>query len=163
MTRFIIGFSVLLGLSQVATAEERFGTIQKVQGQSITFVESTSRGRGAMQRGEGDGAPKKGRGRPSSETKAITLQIPAGAKITTAQRERRTAEFRVGAELSGGLRHQVFKNIDGGLEVRIVSDGKQITEINVITNETDINQSNASSDGETVIAVRPKRPPSKRK
>lgn len=162
MSRFILGLSLLLGWSQFAAAEERFGTIQKVQGQTITFVESAGRGRGAMQRGGGQ-APGKNPARTGSETKAITLQVPAGAKITAAQRERRTAEFRVGAELPGGLRHPVFQNIDGGLEARVVSDGKQITEINVITSETDINQSNASSDGQTVIAVRPKRPPSKRK
>jgi hypothetical protein len=48
------------------------------------------------------------------------------------------------------------------LSARIVSEGNQITEINVIIPETDINQSTATSSGETIIAVRPKRPPMKR-
>jgi hypothetical protein len=48
------------------------------------------------------------------------------------------------------------------LSARIVSDGNQITEINVIISETDINQSTTTASGEAIIAVRPKRPPMKR-
>ena len=78
-------------------------------------------------------------------------------------RERRTFEFRVGAELAGGLRNRVFQNIRQPLSARIVTKGIRITEVNVITAQTDINQSNTDSTGRTVIAIRPKRPPMKRK
>jgi hypothetical protein len=77
-------------------------------------------------------------------------------------RERRTFEFRVGAELAGGLKHRVFQEMKAPLSARIVSEGNQIMEINVIIPETDINQSTATSSGEVIIAVRPKRPPMKR-
>ncbi|QDU38208.1 hypothetical protein Mal4_25330 [Maioricimonas rarisocia] len=77
-------------------------------------------------------------------------------------RERRTFEFRVGTELAGGLRHRVFREMQAGLPARIVTEGNRITEINVIIPETDINQSSATARGEAVIAVRPKRPPTKR-
>jgi hypothetical protein len=48
------------------------------------------------------------------------------------------------------------------LSARIVTEGNRITEINVIIPETDINQSVTTASGEAVIAVRPKRPPTKR-
>jgi hypothetical protein len=90
------------------------------------------------------------------------VTIPAATKITSAMRERRTFEFRAGAELAGGLKHRVFQEMKTPLSARIVSEGNQITEINVIISETDINQSTTTSGGEAIIAVRPKRPPMKR-
>ena len=78
-------------------------------------------------------------------------------------RERRTFEFRAGAELSGGLRNRIFKEIKEPLSARVVTKGNVITEVNVITDQTDINQSNTDSSGRKVIAIRPKRPPMKRK
>ena len=78
-------------------------------------------------------------------------------------RERRTFEFRAGAELAGGLRNHIFQNIQQPLSARIVTEGDRILEINVITSETDINQSNTDAAGQAVIAIRPKRPPVKRK
>lgn len=94
---------------------------------------------------------------------AATLTVPAEAKITTAMRERRTFEFRVGSELAGGLKHKIFAEMKEPLPARIVTDGKQITEINVITPEIDINQTHTDAGGQTVIAIRPKRPPAKKK
>ena len=76
-------------------------------------------------------------------------------------RERRTFEFRVGIELAGGMRHPVFARMQKPLSARIVFEGNRITELNVITDDTDINQRSTSSTGQTVIAVKPKRPPSK--
>lgn len=78
-------------------------------------------------------------------------------------RERRTFEFRAGAELAGGLKNRIFQKMTKPLSARIVTMGDRITEVNVITDETDINQSNTNDSGKTVIAIRPKRPPMKRK
>jgi hypothetical protein len=89
--------------------------------------------------------------------------VPADAKITTAMRERRTSEFRVGGELAGGLQHGIFREMKGPLPARIVTEGNRITEINVITPQIDINQSQTDASGQTVIAIRPKRPPVKKK
>ena len=87
--------------------------------------------------------------------------MPKDAKITTASRERRTFEFRVGVELPGGLRNRIFTQMREPLSARLVSEGSRIKELNVLTEVSDINQSNVSDSGQTVIAVRPKRPPSK--
>ena len=90
------------------------------------------------------------------------VTVQAGVKVTSAMRERRTFEFRVGAELAGGLKHRVFREMKAPLSARIVTEGNRMTEINVIIPETDINQSSTTSTGAAVIAVRPKRPPTKR-
>jgi hypothetical protein len=76
-------------------------------------------------------------------------------------RERRTFEFRLGIELAGGMRHPVFTRMQNPLSARIVTQGNRITQLNVITDDTDVNQRNTSATGQTVIAVKPKRPPSK--
>jgi hypothetical protein len=91
----------------------------------------------------------------------MILTIPPTTKITSAMRERRTSEFRVGAELAGGLKHRAFQEMQAPLVARIVTEGNRITEINVIIPETDINQSSTTASGQAVIAVRPKRPPMK--
>ena len=104
----------------------------------------------------------KGRRAGGAAVQPTMATVPAAAKITSAMRERRTFEFRVGAELAGGLKHRVFQEMQAPLSARIVTEGNRITEINVIIPETDINQSNTTASGEAVIAVRPKRPPTKR-
>ena len=96
-----------------------------------------------------------------SATQTRTAIIPSDAKITAAMRERRTFEYRVGIELAGGMRHPVFTRMQKPLSARIVSAGNRITELNVITEDTDVNQRNTTSSGRTVIAIKPKRPPSK--
>lgn len=78
-------------------------------------------------------------------------------------RERRTAEFRVGAELAGGLQNPVFLEMQQPLSTRIVTDGERITQLNVITGVSDINQSISDASGQTDIAIRPKRPPMKKR
>ena len=108
------------------------------------------------------GVGKGRRGGGAAEQPTI-VTIPAAVKITSAMRERRTFEFRVGAELAGGLKHRVFQEMQAPLSARIVTDGNRITEINVIIPETDINQSGTTASGDAVIAVRPKRPPMKKK
>jgi hypothetical protein len=106
---------------------------------------------------------RRGRRGGSTSEQPVIVTVPADAKITTAMRERRTFEFRVGAELAGGLRHRIFQDMKQPLAARIVTEGNRITEINVVTSQIDINQSHTDSSGRTVIAVRPKRPPAKKK
>ncbi|MEM7475367.1 MAG: hypothetical protein AAF483_10280 [Planctomycetota bacterium] len=153
----------------MADGEETFVTIHKVIGKQMLVTKDASGvggGRGRGMRGAGANAQGRGRGRGfragASTANAVTLTVPVPAKITSAMRERRTFEFRVLAELPGGLQHQVFRNMAKPLQARILTKNNAIVEVNVITGETDINQSSATSAGQTVIAVRPKRPPTKR-
>ncbi len=160
---------LLLTLPVMANAEETFVTIHKVNGNQMLMTKDASSGggRGRGMRGGGLNAAGRGRGpgfRGGATTaNAITVTVPASAKITSAMRERRTFEFRVLAELPGGLRHRAFRNMEKPLQARIVTKNNAIIEVNVITGETDINQSGSGADGQTVIAVRPKQPPMKRK
>lgn len=154
--------------SGLARADEAFVTIQRVSGNQIAFVPDAG-GAGRGMRGGGAAmAPGqqglgKGRRGGGAAVQPTIVTIPAAVKITSAMRERRTSEFRVGAELAGGLKHRVFQEMQAPLSARIVTEGNRITEINVIILETDINQSNTTASGEAVIAVRPKRPPMKKK
>ncbi|MBL8891129.1 MAG: hypothetical protein JNL67_14195 [Planctomycetaceae bacterium] len=152
-------------------AEETFVRIQRVSGNQVTIILDAGNEDGGVTRvgGRRGGAATPGqqafdggrRGR-SATTQPTILTVPPATKITSAMRERRTFEFRVGAELAGGLKHRVFQEMKTPLLARIVTDGDQITEINVIISETDINQSATTTSGEAIIAVRPKRPPMKR-
>lgn len=155
--RSILCVAFPLLLSGVSLAEETFVTIQQVRGSQIAVVKDAG---GAGRRG--GGAAMAGRGAGASANQTTVLTVPADAKITTAMRERRTSEFRVGGELAGGLKHRIFTEMKGPLSARIVTEGSKITEINVITPEIDINQSQTDASGQTVIAVRPKRPPMKK-
>lgn len=154
--RSIVCIALVRLLSEVGVAEETFVTIQQVRGNQIAVVKDSG--------GGGGGAAMAGRGRRggAAANPAVVLTVPADAKITSAMRERRTFEFRVGAELAGGLKHRVFQEIQVPRAARIVTEGDRITEINVIISETDINQSSTTASGEAVIAVRPKRPPTRR-
>ncbi len=150
--------TIALGASSLsATADEFFVTIYQVSGNQIAVVRSDAGGEGGDMRG---GRGRRGGGTQQAETVVVTL--PNDVKITTAMRERRTSEFRVGTEIAGGLKHSIFTEMQQPLQARIVSDGERITELNVITRETDINQTATSVSGDAVIAVRPKRPPTKR-
>ena len=154
--RYLTSAVFLLALPTLLNADELFVKIQRVSGNQIAVVpDAASDASGAMRGG--------GRRRGGALTSQPTiLTVSPATKITSAMRERRTFEFRVGAELAGGLKHRVFQEMKAPLSAHIVSEGNQITEINVIISETDINQSTATSSGEAIIAVRPKRPPMKR-
>ncbi len=162
---------------QVDDPVETFVQIQRVSGNQIAILADSRNGRGGGMQGggarggggrggraaagaepQGAGPGRRGRGQTTQPT---ILIVPPSTKITSASRERRTFEFRVGTELAGGLNHRIFQEMQAPLSARIVSNGTQITEINVIIPESDINQSATTSRGETVIAVRPKRPPTK--
>jgi len=167
----------LLAVSTTLQADdpvETFVQIQRVNGNQIAILADAANGRGgggtrggggarggraaagADPRGAGPG--RRGRGQTTQPT---ILTVPLTTKITSATRERRTFEFRVGTELAGGLNHRIFQEMQAPLSARIVSHGTQIAEINVIIPESDINQSATTARGETVVAVRPKRPPTK--
>lgn len=142
-------------------ADETFVTIHRVTGNQVAVVKSDAGDGRGMRGGAGAAAARGKRGGVTAQPSMLT--VPADVKITSAMRERRTFEFRVGAELAGGLQHRVFRDMQEPLAARIVTDGGRITEINVIIPETEINQSGTDSRGQTVIAVRPKRPPMKKK
>jgi len=157
--------ALLLALPTLAAADETFVTIQQVKGNQIAVVKDDAA------RGEGEDpapaeAPRRGFGRSrrvdTPEPQSAIITVTPDVKITSASRERRTNEFRVGAELAGGLKHRIFQEMQTPLKARIVTAENRITEINVIIPETDINQSNTTANGDAVIAVRPKRPPTKR-
>ncbi len=161
--RAVILAAAILSCVSGVQAAETFFTIQRVSGNQIAVVPDSG-GAGRGMRGGGGGAPgQAGMGRRPGGVAAqpTILTVPPTAKITSAMRERRTFEFRVGAELAGGLKHKAFQEMQAPLTARIVTDGNRITEINVIIPETDINQSGTTASGEAVIAVRPKRPPMK--
>jgi hypothetical protein len=154
--RFWTSAVFLLALPTLLHADETFVKIQRVSGNQVAVVaDAANEGGGAMRGG--------GRRRGGAATAQPTiLTVSPATKITSAIRERRTFEFRVGAELAGGLKHRVFQEMKTPLSARVVSDGNEIKEINVIISETDINQSTTTSSGHAIIAIRPKRPPMKR-
>ncbi|MFG0288354.1 MAG: hypothetical protein ACF8CQ_09270 [Rhodopirellula sp. JB044] len=180
--RFSLTSVLLLTFTATAGAKEYFVRIEKVSGNRMLVVNDTSGGpgnaggsgdtsgrgrgmRGGGRSGGGGMSNRSGRGRrrgtESAPGNATTITIAPSIKITAAMRERRTFEFRVLAELPGGLRHAVFQNMTQPLQARIVTNNNAITEVNVITGDTDINQSGSTANGEAVIAIRPKRPPRK--
>jgi hypothetical protein len=154
--RYLTSAVFLLALPTFLHADETFVKIQRVSGNQIAVVPDAASDAGGAMRG---GGRRRG---GAAATQPTILTVSPATKITSAMRERRTFEFRVGVELAGGLKHRVFQEMTTPLSARIVSEGNQITEINVIIPETGINQSTATSSGETIIAVRPKRPPMKR-
>jgi hypothetical protein len=168
---WIIGL-LMLAAPGAGANEETFVVIQKIEGNRITVTPAATgtRGSGAGQgRGAGGSGAERGQrrgeqraGRGGGAAAPVVLTIPADAKITTASRERRTFEFRVGAELAGGLRHDIFTQLTQPLQARIVTDGRRVVELNVLAASTDINQATTDLDtGRVVVAVQPKRPPMK--
>lgn len=161
----------LLALPTLLHADETFVKIQRVSGNQVAIVPDASNDGGGAMRGGGrrggGAAPGQqgfagGRRGGTATIQPTILTVTPATKVTSAMRERRTFEFRVGAELAGGLKNRAFQEMKAPLSARIVSDGNQVTEINVIISDTDINQSTTAASGEAIIAVRPKRPPMKR-
>ena len=154
-----IAWLVFMTYANAANAEETFVTIHRVNGNYLLVsVDEAANSEGGMQRRRGS----RGGGRGAA-TQTVTVAVPPTAKVTTAIRERRTFEFRALGELAGGLRHDIFRKMNGPLPARIVTSNRVVTEVNVITPQADINQSATTATGKSVIAVRPKRPPIKAK
>ncbi len=124
-------------------------TITAIEDDQVTFVKpDTSESASKMSGGKG-----KGRFRSNASGTTMTLPVSPTVLITTATSARRTGDLLVGIELPGGLSNQHFDAIDkNGLKARVVIDGVDITEINVLVSE---------EDAEAPIAVKPKRPPLK--
>lgn len=175
MCRLSLIAILIVGFPLSTQADETFVTIHKVIGTRMSVSKEDGGGRGrrggastsATSKESAGPSTVQGRGRftrsgTTSTAQQVILTVPSTTKITSATRERRTFEFRAGAELAGGLKNRIFQNIQKPLSARIVTQGNRITEINVITEDTDINQSNTDQAGQTVIAIRPKRPPMKR-
>jgi hypothetical protein len=165
MHRLIIAGLLTIAYPGIVRSEETFVTIHKVSGNKIAITRDAGQGRGGGRgmRAGGNAAGGRFGGRgPRTTAQTEVISLPEDVKITSAMRERRTFEFRVGVELPGGLKHQIFRDMKQPLSARIVTNGNRITELNVITPITDINQTNTDLGGGTVIAVRPKRPPTKK-
>lgn len=125
-------------------------TISEIDGDEITFAKADpSSASASMGGGKGKG---KGRSRGSSGDET-TLPVSDAVLITTATSARRTGDLLVGIELPGGLTNEHFQDIGRfGLRARIVVDGGEISEINVLVSQ---------EEADTPIAIKPKRPPSK--
>ncbi len=126
-------------------------TITAIDGNEITFIKSDSSAPLSSMGGKGKGKGK-GRSRGSSG-ETMTLPVSDSVLITTATSARRTGDLLVGIELPGGLENEHFQDIGlSGLKVRIVIEGVDITEINVMVSQ---------DEADAPIAIKPKRPPMK--
>lgn len=131
-------------LSSAPTEDgELMVTIQRIDNASITVTK-------AQMGGGRTGGGRRGRGR-RGET--ITLSVAGNVRVTTATWRRKTRDFRIGAPLGGGLKNKVLRDLSSRALARVVLEAGRVVEINVVVD---------SSDATTVIAVRPKRPPTKK-
>jgi hypothetical protein len=139
MGRFRIaafGFSAALVvvLASSGSADESIVTIQKIENGTITFVKRSTE----------DGA-KGGAG-------AVTLPVASDVQVTTAHHTRRTGAFHVGTPVGGGLKNSAVRKLEPGAMARVVTDGKQVIELNIVFDD---------EDGNTAVAVPPKPAPKK--
>ncbi len=83
-----------------AAADEFYATVQKIENGKVTFAKKEV-GKGA----KGKGGKKGG----------TMTTVPAASDIyvTTATYVRRTADFRIGIPLGGGLKNSAIKNLPG--------------------------------------------------
>jgi hypothetical protein len=149
MGRFkIAAICLCLALSSVmasaASAEEFIVTVQKIEKGTITFVKHNTEA-GAMERGKRTGGAKRGAG-------AVTLPVASDVQVTTATYTRRTGAFHVGTPVGGGLKNSAVRKLEPGAMARVVTDGKQVIELNIVFDD---------EDGTTVVAVPPKPAPKK--
>ena len=119
-----------------AAADEFYATVQKIENGKVTFAKKEV----------GKGAKGKGGKKGGSMT---TVPAASDIYVTTATYVRRTANFRIGIPLGGGLKNSAIKSLQPGSLARIVTDGDHIVEMNVVIDD---------SDGTTIVAIPPKRP-----
>lgn len=171
MVAFVLLANCTIAQSVRATVEtqEKFVRLIAVRGNQITVVESSGRGRRGSASGQGGmsgtGMSRRGQGQSrrrgrfglqsnasngNSQAKSV-LTVDRKVRLTFAIQERRTNEFRVGADINGRLKNDIFRRIStNGLSARVVIQGSRLMEVNII-------QANDTSNDE--IAVKPKRPP----
>ena len=117
-----------------AAADEFYATVQKIENGKVTFAKKEV--------GKGTKGGKKG-------GTMTTVPTASDIYVTTATYVRRTADFRIGIPLGGGLKNSAIKTLQPGSLARIVTDGDRIVEMNVVIDD---------SDGTTIVAIPPKRP-----
>ena len=135
---FRVGGVIFMLITAVgwAAADEFFATVQKIEDGKVTFAKKEV----------GKGAKGKGGKKGGSMT---TMPAKSDIYVTTATYVRRTADFRIGIPLGGGLKNSAMKSLQPGALARIVTEGDRIVEMNVVLDD---------SDGTTIVAVPPKRP-----
>jgi hypothetical protein len=148
MSRFRVaafGFSLTLMAVIVSgsAADESIVTIQKIENGTITFVKRNTEA-GAKGKGKGKGGAKGGAG-------TVTLPVASDVQVTTAHHTRRTGAFHVGTPVGGGLKNSAVRKLEPGTMARLVTNGKQVIELNIAFDE---------EDG-TTVAVPPKPAPKK--
>jgi hypothetical protein len=126
-----------------ALADEYVVTVQKLDARSITFTKPTADA-------EEGGPPR--RGRRGGGGSSVTLPVAADVQVTTATHTRRTGDFHVGTPVGGGLKNSRVQKLEPGTMARVVTDGKQVIELNIVLD---------TEDGNTVVAVPPKPAPKK--
>lgn len=149
MCRFRIAafcFSVALValLASAGSADESVVTIQKIENGTITFVKRNTEA-GAMGKAKGKGGARGG-------AWAVSLPVAPDVQVTTAHHTRRTGAFHVGTPVGGGLKNSAVRKLEPGALARIVTDGKQVIELNIVFDD---------EDSTTVVAVPPKPAPKK--
>jgi hypothetical protein len=127
-----------------SAADESIVTIQKIENGKITFVKRSTEA-STMGKGKGKGGAKGGAG-------TVTLPLASDVQVTTAHHTRRTGAFHVGTPVGGGLKNSALRKLEPGVMARVVTDGKQVIELNIVFDD---------EDGNTVVAVPPKAAPKK--
>ena len=139
---FSIAF--LTVMVSASAADESIVTVQKIENGTITFVKRNTEA-GAKGKGKGKGGTKGGAG-------AVTLPVASDVQVTTAHQTRRTGAFHVGTPVGGGLKNSALRKLEPGAMARVVTDGKQVIELNIVFDD---------EDGNTAVAVPPKPAPKK--
>lgn len=141
-TEFSLALAVVAVAALPSLADEYVVTVQKLDARSITFTKPTADA-------EEGGPPRRGR-RGGGTT--VTLPVAADVQVTTAHSTRRTGDFHVGTPVGGGLKNSQVRKLEPGTLARVVTDGKQVIELNLVLD---------TGDGTTVVAVPPKPAPKK--
>ena len=142
-TEFPLALAVVAVAALPSLADEYVVTVQKLDARNITFTKPATDA-------EGGGPPRRGRRGGGGST--VTLPVAADVQVTTAHSTRRTGDFHVGTPVGGGLKNSLVQKLEPGTLARVVTDGKQVIELNLVLD---------TGDGTTVVAVPPKPAPKK--
>jgi hypothetical protein len=144
ISAFCFSLTLLAVLASAGSADESIVMIQKIENGTITFVKRSTE----------DGAKAKGKGKAGAKGGAATVTLPivSDVQVTTAHQTRRTGAFHVGTPVGGGLKNSAVQKLEPGAMARIVTDGKQVIELNIVFDD---------EDGNTAVAVPPKPAPKK--
>ncbi len=104
---------------------------------------------------DGGGGFRGRRGAGGGEEESVRISCGEALAVISGSRERRTGDFLAGPELPGGLNHPLLAGVGKGSSARrarLVLKNREVIEIAILVEDRDL---------EGVIAVRPKRPPSR--